>query len=714
MKEINELFKTQEIKKIKELLEKVIGEIEKSDKEKRNLLLDEVVAKAKETEKELKEEYRIINDVYFFPENIAPLALLCEEISIDADNGENMLQILKFNLNNYFSKFKPSKPNDWYVDVKDLKHVFTALELECNFFTMLKKHGIKLSIMLFGVRYRKSGMEIINYCNVTNKNFVIHGFHCEPHKNGETVSEICLKQFGNLLKEIVVGDSQRAPDGFLELFEKIDMPEIDEESKELQILFADAFMHYIIEKMEMRITNEKGPDWKENSGPRDEEFAQKLVQYFDNMFNELLKEDVEWEDNDKCPCGSGKKYKNCCKKRKMKFYKTDDENTCIRGIPMHPEIEPMLHKEHIRFKKIFGRMPGKDDYIQGGVLLRDLKRGYKLIKRNNIVDKAWLYASDKTGLMLTEENQHLIPERDVKEFAKYVYEYNKLMKSSIKGNTWNLLQASEAVNFMLDFALGNEIGDMIYVLNLYVNFYGTNKDGEEKFIIKNIKDFLVFCSYKASLHLTVLQEMVEQEYYDTAMTEVRILFEILITMRAYKRDPKLFEDKILSVMGVELGTHRKIEGKSIVEEIATGKQYKYEIQKKQLAERAGENYEKLYDNFYRELSEFIHLDTESAKGIFQDKDLFLDIDECLMARCIGMIFGLEIIMELIDFEGSDKKMNKDIKYFSNKLLKLFLDTWPTIMSIENKEIYKVIEDTLKEYKTDYKINYQRNRKYEVF
>jgi len=197
------------------------------------------------------------------------------------------------------------------------------------------------------------------------------------------------------------------------------------------------------------------------------------------------------------------------------------------------------------------------------------------------------------------------------------------------------------------------------------------------------------------------------------MAEVRIIYEILISMIAYKKNPDLFEEKILSVMGVELGTHKKITNKNIVEDITTGQQYKYEIQKRQLAEKARDDYKELYDTLYRELSEFIHLDTESAKGIFQDKDLFEDIDECLMAGFLGMVLSLEIIMELMDFEGSDKKMDKDIKYFSNTILKSFLVTLPTIISIEDRKVYHLLEKTLQSYKSDYKINYQRNIKYEV-
>lgn len=716
MKEIDKLFQLTVVEEIKEQLKLVIQKIEDVDKKKQELLLKEVVKKAKERETSLKEKYTIMEGLSFFPESIAPLALLVEEISNDADNHEDMLQILKFNLNNYFGQFKKPQRNDWHAEVEDFQHIIEALVAECNYFEVLKRYGFHLSVMMFHNRFRKCSMEILNYSAIKNKNFAIHSFYCEPPKGEQkTVSEIGLEQFGYLLKDMLVSTSQKAPDGFCEVFGCVpNMPDVDDESKEMTALFASTFAHYIIEKMEIRVAQEAGPDKIKHLESRNEEFVEKMLIYFDTMFNNLLKEQEEWDDNEKCPCGSGKKYKNCCKKRRLKYYKGKDDNHYSKSTPMHPELEPILEEEKLRFKQVFGRVPGDTDYIKGGVSLRDLKRGYKLMKRKDVVDKAWLYASDKTGYMLTEENQDLIPEREVKEFEKYVYKYKKLMKSKVKDGKWNILQAVEATNFILEMMIQKELSNMIYVLNLCVNFYSQNVQKGEKFIIHNIKDFLVFCAYKASLQLGVLQELVNEEYYDTAMAEVRIIYEILISMRAYKQNPDLFEEKILSVMGVEIGTHRKVENKSIVEDIKTGKQYKYEIQKRQLAEKAGEDYKELYDTLYRELSEFIHLDTESAKGIFQDKDLFEEVDECLMAGFLGMVLSLEIIMELMEFEGSDKKISKDLKYFSNMLLKDFLGILPTIISIEDKEIYHLLEKTLKSYKTDYKINYQRNNNCEVY
>lgn len=652
MKEINSLFKLKEVKEIREKLKKIIQEIEMADKTNQKILLREVVEKAKETEKELREKYTIMECLSFFPEDISPLALLVEEICNAAEDNQDILKVLKFNLHNYFNQFKEVKNGNWHTEVKDFLHIIDILIAECNYFEVLKKRGCHLSIMMFHYRFRKYGMQVLNYSIIKNKNFAIHSFYCDKvEKNSETVGEIILKQFGYLLKKILVSNSQKAPNGFMELLDYInEMPKIDEESKELTALFASFFVHYIIEKMEIRIKQEIGEEFIKKLESGDEKIIKKMLEYFDDLFANLLKQREEWGDDEKCPCGSGKIYKNCCKKRRLKYYKQDDTKYYTKAIPINAELKGFLEKEKIRFKHVFGRVPGNDDYVQGGVLLRDFWRGFKLMKRENNINKAWLYGSNKTGYMLTEENKDFISEREEKQFNQYMYEYQRIMKGSIKEKEWNLLQAVESINFILESMLQNVLPDMIYVLNLSVNFYSQNIKEGEKFIIKNIRDFLVFCAYKTSLQLNVLQQLVNGEYYDTAMAEIRIIYEILISMRAYKKNPRLFEEKILSIMGVELGIYKKIKGIECVSNRETGKKYNYHISKFDLAKYSGDYYKELYRTLYHELSGFIHLDTEHTKGIFQDKNIFEEVDECLMAGFLGMILSLEVIMELIEFK----------------------------------------------------------------
>lgn len=51
-----------------------------------------------------------------------------------------------------------------------------------------------------------------------------------------------------------------------------------------------------------------------------------------------------------CPCGSGKKYKDCCKNKDVKYIL--DDNTIIKKIPMRDELYEMLLREREEIKKL--------------------------------------------------------------------------------------------------------------------------------------------------------------------------------------------------------------------------------------------------------------------------------------------------------------------------------------------------------------------------
>lgn len=714
MREIEELFATTEIEDIKILLTKIINKMEKLNWQEKDKLAKELVQIAKNVIVKLQKKYKMFENFYIYPEEISITALIAEEIVMRSEVFNDMSKTLKFILNNYLKRFKKPQENDWYITLEDLRQLMQILERECDFFNILKKKDIRLNFMLLPYRINKYDVEFINYDVITNFNFSIRGFYCS--KCIYETLEVCLKQFGFLLKEILVGDSQRAPNGFWELFATIEeiRDNLNEESKELTGLFAEAFSHYIIEKMERRITETLGNDWKDKNVFKDELFTDNVVKYFDNLFKELLKnnENEEWDKNELCPCGSGKKYKNCCQKKKIKYYKSKNENEYVKSIPINPILEPILYNEKLKFKKLFGRTPGENDYVQGGILLKDFTRVIKLYKRNDCQNVALLYAYDKTGIIPWKGNIDLLPEVEINKFKSYVKEYNKRMKSKIKNEKVDVIQLAETMNYLLNNVVNEKNDDMIYVLNLFVNFYSNSHKEEKNFQIKDIKDFLVFCAYKASISLKSLEILVSEGYYDSAMAIDRTLFEILISIRTYKNNPELFKEKIMSIVGIEQGKCKKI-SRNIIENIETKEQYRYVIPKKQLAEKAGKNYVELYDIFYEKASSFIHVDVSNTKNMFSDNDLFEDIDECLISGFIGMIFVLGIIMELMEFDGNNKKFSKDIKYFSNVLLKDFLDIIQGIINMYNEEIYNILKNVLQEYQTDYQINYKRNNNCEV-
>jgi hypothetical protein len=71
--------------------------------------------------------------------------------------------------------------------------------------------------------------------------------------------------------------------------------------------------------------------------------------------------------NERCPCGSGDKYKRCCSTKGFHYYIDEASGEVLRAVPVNSELrsvlEPALAKQREKFISKFGREPGPDDRI---------------------------------------------------------------------------------------------------------------------------------------------------------------------------------------------------------------------------------------------------------------------------------------------------------------------------------------------------------------
>jgi SEC-C motif len=127
--------------------------------------------------------------------------------------------------------------------------------------------------------------------------------------------------------------------------------------------------------------------------------------------------------NAPCPCGSGKKYKNCCWDKDFEWIE-DEAGTVYKSVPMSPEVREALEQLRQAFVAKHGREPGPDDPLfpdmphpehLEAMMVEDMKAAG--------LDPAFIYAFEKTGLLVTEQNQHLIPEEDLAEWDAAIEEY---------------------------------------------------------------------------------------------------------------------------------------------------------------------------------------------------------------------------------------------------------------------------------------------------
>jgi hypothetical protein len=133
----------------------------------------------------------------------------------------------------------------------------------------------------------------------------------------------------------------------------------------------------------------------------------------------------QFSRNSPCPCGSGKKYKQCCFKKGIE-YTEDDAGTVRQSVPVSDDVAEVLRVQRQKFIDRFGQEPGPDDPIffdlphpehVEHMMAEDMKAAG--------IDPAIIFAFEKTGRLVTEDNQHLIPENDLAAWDAAIQEYEE-------------------------------------------------------------------------------------------------------------------------------------------------------------------------------------------------------------------------------------------------------------------------------------------------
>jgi SEC-C motif len=127
--------------------------------------------------------------------------------------------------------------------------------------------------------------------------------------------------------------------------------------------------------------------------------------------------------NAPCPCGSGKKYKKCCWGKGFDW-EEDEGGNLYQSTPISPEVADILQAQRQKFIDQHGREPGPNDKVffdlphpehVEHLMVEDMKAAG--------IDPAFIYAFEKTGRLVTEQNQHLLPESALDEWQAAIEEY---------------------------------------------------------------------------------------------------------------------------------------------------------------------------------------------------------------------------------------------------------------------------------------------------
>lgn len=500
---------------------------------------------------------------------------------------------------------------------------------------------------------------------------------------------------------MLVGDSQRVPDSFIAFCKERGI-ELEEENKNCISIFMQLFALATIIKAEG--TKEKG--------------EQEVIAYYENLIGKLYHRvcendgKVEWKDDEPCPCGSGKKYAKCCKKKQIKYYQSEDGKHYEKSLDMAEPIKEMFYERRREFRKWFGRDVKPEEYIMPELLNQDFKEIARILKRKFPEEVDKVYAYTKTGMLLTEHNINQYSDMDIEEYKNAVKEYRKLMKQKIANNRANELQIIEFINYEMQLLLKEEYEPINFCLRLIMKELSEKIAQNKNLEIENKEDFFAYCLYKMNRDLTAIVHLKEEGHFEIIMATVRFIYEILIHILCYMQDEEFYKEKIESIAGLEKGTHER-KSKYIVIEKETGKERNTQIKINDLAEKAGDEYKELYNTLYSETSSFIHVDVLAAHRIFNDNDLFLDLDESEVASVIAVVLIIITITKFSQYEKISKTLQKDLIYYTNTIAKKLERILETIKIIDDKPIYDILLQCLELDKRNYKINYERKKRTEI-
>jgi len=137
--------------------------------------------------------------------------------------------------------------------------------------------------------------------------------------------------------------------------------------------------------------------------------------------------------NAPCPCGSGKKYKNCCLKKGIGYAKDEGGGT-EKLVPINEELRVILADQRKRFIEKFGREPGPGDRVLFDMPpVEHLEAEMVEMMKKTGAHPAAIYAFEKTGLLVTEGNRDKFTDADLAEWDAAVEEYLRSHEGSEGG-----------------------------------------------------------------------------------------------------------------------------------------------------------------------------------------------------------------------------------------------------------------------------------------
>lgn len=369
--------------------------------------------------------------------------------------------------------------------------------------------------------------------------------------------------------------------------------------------------------------------------------------------------------NDSCPCGSGKKYKNCCISKKFDWH-IDEDGKVIRSIPIEiPEFDEFLNDQKKEFNKIFGRDPGPNDLVffqQYLTSASQYQNEFIEIMRKVGIREEYIYAYKVTGRIVTEDNMAYLTDAEYQEWSDAVQEYFTL--KSLEGISLKTNQST--INLL------EELERCCFLVGMIVNECGLIESLDEEGIHLTQRDYILYCLTKTLKTSKAIISQLLNKLPEDSLNLLRSIYENYLNVIFIIHEPTKIEDLVVAKIGLEKGTHayaRNSKGqinKRVIYDKQTGQEYEGHISNYVMSKSSDYEIDVLiFDVFYEYLSSFTHPNISSLGHYVTDNkfDPFKEevpIEDIAIMSLFIISFTLD---EVVNIEELSSEIRGDIATF---------------------------------------------------
>lgn len=429
----------------------------------------------------------------------------------------------------------------------------------------------------------------------------------------------------------------------------------------------------------------------------DLKIKEKYTRYFEELTSKLIVT-RKVSKNSLCPCGSGKKYKDCCKMKELMWVQKNGIIT--KKFPVNNGILDSIKELSRIFTKTLGRKPYGFEKLFNMLGIIDVTYENLFSRLTDLnLPLEQQYATIKTGMFLSELNYEQFTDLDLEKWNEAIEEF-KVKRSLKEYNGKSIFEVVKEANLKLK-KLDEKINSAEMIMNIYLNtFLGDFKD--LKLTIESQRDFSIVCARKIIIDANILLSAINHKSIEEVTNITRIIFEDLIQTAALLKDEELFEEKISSITFLEKGIleyKKNAEGKlskHVLINSKTGREYNIKINIKDLSLRS-KNYQIFYDNIFDGMSSFIHLNITKIPKYFNISNPLTEVQEYKITGLLGLFFLNQCIYEIKINLKLGRLLLRDMEYiyskninYINQCLKLLLilepenEVYSEMLKVQNK------------------------------